>query len=238
MDFEPIRYQSTEITEGLIVTAIFLILFSIYFMYRKQNKYIMSALMYLYKPQPAKLWKDTRKQDWFLFIVMLAAVVIFGIKLITLMVVISDSMVPEFQRGDIILSQSIDTTPAVGDIITFNVKDKNLAVSHRVVSISGSSIRTKGDNYPTEDSFGTITQKDIVAKAILVNGHPIVIKQFGSLFITDYSKTGVIYKWGDRYTFLQQLSATIRTWGYMITILAVITYLAIMVGDRKKVGRK
>lgn len=234
MDFDPIMYRGTDITEGVIVSAIFIILFATYFMYRKQNKYIMAAIVYLYRPQPAKLPKDTRKQDWLLFILMLAAVVIFGIKLVTLMVVISDSMVPEFQRGDIILSQSFDKTPAVGDIISFNVKDKNVAVSHRVVSVSGSSIRTKGDNNPTMDNFGVITQKDIVAKAIQVNGHPVVLKGAGIIFITDYSKTGVIYKFGDRYTFLQQLSATIRVWGGIITAVCIIAYLVLMVGDRKK----
>lgn len=236
MDFDPIKYGRWDVTEGVIVSTIFLILFLLYFIYRKQNKYVMAALVYLYKSHPAKLPKDTKKQDWLLFILMLAAVVLFGIKLITLMVVISDSMVPEFQRGDIILAQSIDTTPAVGDIITFNMKDKNFAVSHRVVSISGSSIKTKGDNNPTVDNFGMITQKDIVAKAILVNGRPIVMKGAGIIFITDYSKTGVIYKFGDRYTFLQNLSATIRVWGFLITAICILAYLLLMVGDRTKRG--
>jgi len=228
-----INFYGEDVTEGIIVTAIFFILFALYFTYRKQNKYLMAVLVYFYKPQPTKLPKDTRKQDWLLFLLMIAAVVLFGMKLITLMVVVSDSMVPEFQRGDIILSQAIDTTPVVGDIITINVKGKNMAVSHRVISISGTSIKTKGDHNPTTDNFGIVTQKDIIAKAILVNEHPIVIKQLGTLFITDYSKTGVIYKWGDRYQFMVNLSATLKVWGATIAILAILTYLFLMVGGKK-----
>ena len=224
----------TDITEGVIISAIFVLLLALYFTYKRENKYLMKLLVYLYRPQPAKLPKDTKKQDWFLFILMLFMVVMFGIKLITLMVVISDSMVPEFQRGDIFIAQSIVTKPEVGDIITFTVKERNTNISHRVVRIEGDRIITKGDNNPQIDNYGTITQKNIIAKAILYDGHPIVLKKVGALFITDYSRTGVIYKWGDRYQFMVNLSATIKAWGFILSALAIVAYLILMAGERKK----
>jgi len=196
----------------------------------------MKLMLYFYRPKPAMLPKDTKKQDWFLFILMLVFVVMFGIKLITLMVVVSDSMVPEFQRGDIFLAQSISTKPEVGDIITFRVNKQSMNVSHRVVSISGESIKTKGDNSPSVDNFGVITQKDVMAKAVMFDGHPIVLKQMGALFITDYSKTGVIYKWGDRYTFMTQLAATLKAWGFILSFMAIVAYLILMAGEKKRGG--
>lgn len=233
MEFEPIRYMQTDITEGIIMSVIFVLLLVLYFMYKRENKYLMKLLVYFYHPQPAKLPKDTKKQDWFIFILMLFVIVMFGIKLITLMVVVSDSMIPEFQRGDIFIAQSIVTKPEVGDIITFRVKERSLNISHRVVGIEGERIITKGDHNPQTDNYGVITQKEIMAKAILYEGHPIVLKQVGALFITDYSKTGVIYKFGDRFTFLQQLSATIRAWGFILSALAIMAYIFLMVGEQK-----
>jgi signal peptidase I len=154
-----------------------------------------------------------------------------GIKLVSLMVVVSNSMIPEFQRGDIIFTQSINTTPEIGDIITFNAINVNTPISHRVIGLNNGLILTKGDNNPTPDSYRT-TQKDVIAKAIQINKHPIAIKDLGSLFITDYSKEGVIYKFGDRFTFLQQLSATVRAWGILITVVAILAYLVSMKGGK------
>lgn len=181
----------------------------------------------MYKYEPAKIEKDTRSQDWVIFIILIAVVIIMGIKLVTFIVVVSDSMRPEFQRGDMILTQSFFTAPEPGDIITFNVKSKQLAVSHRVVEIDNGRIITKGDAYSQVDRYETY-QDNVIAKAIQINGHPIVIKSLGALFITDYSKQGVIYKYGDRFTFMQNLSATLRAWGYIITIVALFAYILTM----------
>jgi len=209
-------------TIPLIVSGIFLILLFIFYLYKHENKYIMGILCSMYKHEPAKIEKDTRLNDWIVFIILLVIVIIMGIKLVTFIVVISDSMKPEFERGDMILTQSFFLTPEPGDIITFTIEDRNVAVSHRVVKVeSGGRIITQGDAYKIPDRFKTY-QKNVVAKAIQINGHPIVIKGLGALFITDYSKTGVIYKWGDRFTFMQQLSATIKAWGFLITAISLL----------------
>jgi len=107
------------------------------------------------------------------------------------------------------------------------VKNKNYAISHRVISINNGVIITKGDNNPRKDDYNT-RQENIIAKAIQFNNHPLVIKDLGALFIVDYSQQGVIFKFGDRFTFMQQLSATIKAWGLVITIFALLGYIIMM----------
>jgi signal peptidase I len=152
-----------------------------------------------------------------------------GLKLVTMMVIVSDSMRPNFERGDIIITQSLSLSSLKeGDIVTFNVLNKQYGVTHRIEKIEESGrILTKGDANPWTDEYYT-TQKDVLYKAIIIDDKPIVIKGVGALFITDYSRTGVIYKWGDRFTFLQQLSVTIKAWGYVITIIALLLFIISM----------
>jgi len=209
--------------EGIIVSGIFLFLFLILYLYKHENKYIINILSWQYKSERAKLEKDSKTEDWILLIALFVLIFIMGIKLITFTVVISDSMKPEFQRGDMVLMQAFFKEPKVGDIITFNAEDARYAITHRVVS-TGEIITTKGDNNPYKDNYKT-TQDKVLLKAVVINNHPIVIKGLGALFITDYSKQGVIYKYGDQFTFMQQLSATIRAWGYVITIIALFAYI-------------
>lgn len=227
-----LTYNGIDISEGLIVSGIVLILLAVFYLYKKRNRMIIGLLASQYKPRPAELKKDTSGRDWLLFIVTLAMVIILGMKMVSPMVIISDSMKPEFQRGDMILVQSVFLTPEVGDIITFDVKNKNYDISHRVISISNGAIITKGDNNPRKDEYDT-KQEDIKAKAILIDNRPIVIKNVGALFIVDYSRQGVIYKFGDRFTFMQQLSATIKAWGIVITIFALFGYIIMMQKDKR-----
>jgi len=223
-----IKYMQYDITEGIIMSVAFLIFILLLYLYKKENHFIMHLLVSQYRPKPSELPQDTRRQDWFLLIILFVLILVLGFKLITLMVVVSDSMKPEFERGDMILTQSINTFPEPGDIITFHVEDKLISVSHRVVRVSEKGIiRTKGDNNPYIDDFKT-TQKDVIAKAITFNEHPLVIKGFGAFFITDYKAEGVIYKWGDRFTFMQQISLTIKAWGYVITVIALLAYILII----------
>jgi len=222
-----LAYNGTDISEGLIVSGIVLLLLAVFYLYKKGNKIVIGLMASQFKPRCPGLKKDTTDRDWLLFIVLLATVVFLGLKLVTLVVVVSDSMKPEFQRGDMIITQSVLLTPEVGDIVTFNVKNKNYAISHRVISINNGVIITKGDNNPRKDDYNT-RQENIIAKAIQFNNHPLVIKDLGALFIVDYSQQGVIFKFGDRFTFMQQLSATIKAWGLVITIFALLGYIIMM----------
>lgn len=73
--------------------------------------------------------------------------------------VLSDSMVPTFEKGDLIISKMIDenTELKVGDIITFEtvIEGENAKNTHKIVKIEEEQgvtlYRTKGDNNPTED---------------------------------------------------------------------------------------
>jgi signal peptidase len=227
-----LAYNGIDVSEGLIVSGFVLILIAVFYLYKKKNRILIGLIASRYKPRRAELKKDTSRRDWLLFIVLLVMVVILGLKLVTPVVVVSDSMKPEFQRGDMIIVQSIFLIPEVGDIIMFSVQNKNVDISHRVISMSNGAIITKGDNNPRKDDYYT-TQKNIKAKAIQFNNHPLVIKDLGALFIVDYSRQGVIYKFGDRFTFMQQLSATIKAWGIVITIFALFGYIMIMQKDKR-----
>ncbi|MCX9025914.1 MAG: signal peptidase I [Candidatus Methanoperedens sp.] len=227
-----LTYQGTDISEGLIVSGFVLFLLAVFYLYKKENRIIIGLIASQYKPRRAELKKDTTGRDWLLFIVVLAMVAILGLKLVSPMVIVSDSMKPEFQRGDMIIVQSIFLTPEVGDIITFSVKTNNNDISHRVISISNSAIITKGDNNPRKDEYNTKLE-NVKAKAIQINNHPLVVRDLGALFITDYSKQGVIYKFGDRFTFMQKLSVTIKAWGVVLTIFALLGYFMMMQREKR-----
>ncbi|MCZ7382390.1 MAG: signal peptidase I [Candidatus Methanoperedens sp.] len=223
--------KGADISEGLIVSGFVLILLAVFYLYKKENRIIIGLIASQYKPRRAELKKDTTVRDWSLFLINLVIIVILSLKLITPVVVVSDSMKPGFQRGDMIIVQSIFLTPEVGDIVMFSVKDKNYNISHRIISIKNGAIITKGDNNPRKDDYNT-RQENIKAKAIQINNNALVIKNFGSLFITDYSKQGVISKWGDQFTFMQNLSAAIKTWGVVLTIFSVFGYIIMMLKEK------
>jgi len=201
---------------GLLLVSIvaICILFLLYYSLQK----------YSYKPSPIKIdWHS--HWDWVIILIICLLALITGTKLIFLMVVVSDSMSPEFNRGDMIITQSINTTPSIGDIITFKTPGIQTSVTHRVVRFDGQRIRTRGDNTNTIDRFQTY-KGDVISKAIVINGHPIVIKNLGALFITDYSKQGALSRFGDQFTFMQNLSRTISAWGFVISILGLVLLIS------------
>lgn len=79
-----------------------------------------------------------------------------------LQTVLSDSMKPHWQAGDVVLSTPRATRDlAVGDVITFTAPvDGRPSITHRIVAIeeAGDSpiVRTKGDANDAEDSWGAI----------------------------------------------------------------------------------
>lgn len=79
--------------------------------------------------------------------------------------VFSNSMVSTFYKGDMIVVQGVDDV-SVGDIIVFNVPDRNYPIIHRVYEINSDGIRTKGDNNLYVDPW-KINQEDIYGKAVI-----------------------------------------------------------------------
>ncbi|KEF52298.1 signal peptidase I [Exophiala aquamarina CBS 119918] len=86
-----------------------------------------------------------------------------------IVVVLSGSMEPAFQRGDLLFLWNRDQAAEVGEIVVYNVKGKNIPIVHRVVrsyapavaveanksgnlSTSSPKLLTKGDNNIADDT--------------------------------------------------------------------------------------
>ncbi len=219
----------------LIVTGIFALLLLVFYYYKSENSIVMRFISSWYmkhRYSRAEIQKDTRGRDTILLIGLIILILTFGLKIIFFTAVVSNSMKPEFQRGDMVLTQAISTDPQVGDIVTFKAYGEVNPITHRVVGIQDNIVRTKGDNNPLPDDYGT-TKSDIIAKAIVINGHPFVLKGMGSYFILDFSREGKLYKFGDQFEFLQRMFMTIRTWGYVITIIAFSALIVSMFGNKR-----
>ena len=219
----------------LLVSGILALLLLAFYYYKSQNSIVMHYISSWYmktRYSKAIIPKDTRGEDTILLIVLIILIMAFGFKIIFFTAVISDSMKPQFQRGDLVMSQAISKDPQIGDIITFRAAGVQNPVTHRVVGIQGNTVKTKGDNNPLADDYGT-TKKDIIAKAITIEGNPVVLKGVGSFFILDFSKEGKLSKFGDQFEFMQNMFVAIRTWGYVITIIAFSALILSMLGNKR-----
>ena len=83
----------------------------------------------------------------------------------------SDSMKPEFSKGDLVLDKEIDDISSLkeGDVITFwtMAGSQRIRNTHRIVAITDNggtlSFTTKGDNNPINDT-SEVSQGDIIGK--------------------------------------------------------------------------
>ena len=73
-------------------------------------------------------------------------------------VVLSGSMEPAFQRGDILfLDNSLSDPIRVGEIVVFKIKGRDIPIVHRVLTVhddgdlDGMRMLTKGDNNQVDD---------------------------------------------------------------------------------------
>ncbi|KAL7604022.1 uncharacterized protein LOC111907440 isoform X1 [Lactuca sativa] len=72
-------------------------------------------------------------------------------------VVLSESMEPAFQRGDILFLRMGEDPIRAGEIVVFNIDRREIPIVHRVIKVhqrndtSDIDILTKGDNNPTND---------------------------------------------------------------------------------------
>lgn len=86
----------------------------------------------------------------------------FGIEILK---VESDSMKPEFSKGDIIIIQEKEEYE-VNDIITFQLTD-NEKITHRIIEKNENTYYTKGDNNNAKDETG-IKKDNILGKVIYI----------------------------------------------------------------------
>ncbi len=153
-------------------------------------------------------------------------------------VVVSDSMVPTFAKGDLVLVQTISKTPEVGNIILFsgihlNDQEQREFIIHRVYRINkDGTIKTKGDAMPVPDPW-VVEPGRIVGKAVMLFGHPIVIKYIGS---------GLILEPGKPITnplVIQYIMGETKRMGLYIFVVVTLLYIVMELRESriKKVSR-
>ena len=147
-----------------------------------------------------------------------------------LVAVTSNSMKPTFERGDLVLMQSINKEPHVGDIVLFTQKRYLVPITHRVTFISEDGVRTKGDA-ANPDPF-VVPVENIESKAIQVAGKPIVIRDIGEYFILETERQHY-GKYGQEYSFIKNVFKTIRLYGYALCILAVLGFIYLTFKESK-----
>jgi signal peptidase len=91
-----------------------------------------------------KLWKNKRQlsfQILNLAMIVFSALMIWkGLMVVTksespVVVVLSGSMEPAFQRGDILFLTNHDDPIRTGEIVVFKIKDRDIPIVHRVMKV-------------------------------------------------------------------------------------------------------
>ncbi|KHN93752.1 microsomal signal peptidase 18 kDa subunit [Metarhizium album ARSEF 1941] len=91
-----------------------------------------------------------------------------------IVVVLSGSMEPAFQRGDLLLlwNRNIWRETAVGEVVVYNVKGKDIPIVHRVVRKFGTGdkakLLTKGDNNNADDTDLYARGQDYLAREDII----------------------------------------------------------------------
>ncbi len=145
--------------------------------------------------------------------------------------VVSNSMYPTFERGDMVLVQSLFVDPSPGDIVMFNRPDLNYPVTHRVLKVSDSRIYTGGDA-SGPDSF-PISRRDVIGEAVLIFGKPVVLKGVGKYFILEATELRDIGPFGQEYLFYKRLVETFRQYAIAIIIISISLYIYLEVKGKK-----
>ncbi|KAI0882964.1 microsomal signal peptidase 18 kDa subunit [Annulohypoxylon maeteangense] len=95
-----------------------------------------------------------------------------------IVVVLSGSMEPAFQRGDLLFlwNRNFLAETDVGEVVVYNVKDKEIPIVHRIVRKFGTGdharLLTKGDNNAADDTElyargqDYLERKDIIGSVV------------------------------------------------------------------------
>jgi len=143
--------------------------------------------------------------------------------------VLSNSMSPTFERGDIVLVQTIFREPKEGDIVMFVSEEFGYSVTHRVLKVSGDKVYTGGDaSGPDGDP---IAKDAIIGKAILIFGKPIVVKGVGNYFILDVKEMRDIGPYGQEYLFYKKLIDAMRQYALAVIIIGISAYIYVTVRE-------
>ena len=242
-DFLSRQFLSLALWHLLLLTIVYIIYYESRYGFQKTIS-IIGRFFYLFKRNNKQTeinytisrYKENSKKVYLsnaiavLAVVILIAFILY-IKIIFFTVVISDSMNPLIEKGDLVLMQKIYVKPEVGDIINFKVPDIELPVTHRIISISGNDMRTRGDSNPNEDPW-RLTNASILGKIVTVSGKPIIIKDLGEYFLIDASKDGRTY--GPEFNAISTLIKGIKFTGFVIFSICILLYLVFSFRDSRR----
>jgi signal peptidase I len=134
-----------------------------------------------------KLWKNKRQltfQVLNLAMIVFSALMIWkGLMVMTksespVVVVLSGSMEPAFQRGDILFLNNAVHDVQVGDTVVFKIKDRDIPIVHRILKVHQDDVTgeykllTKGDNNRVDDrglyapGQKWLSRDDVLGKAV------------------------------------------------------------------------
>ncbi len=177
--------------------------------------------------QPIDIQKIMMKETLILGCVLFILFLI-GTKAIFFTAVISGSMSPTFNRDDLVLMQNIEHSYKPGDIIMFIDPYTTRPYTHRISEITKRGISTAGDASGINDPW-ELGEKDILGKAIILQGKPIVIKDYGKFFIIDDKRQDFGPLFGPDYRKYVLFIQIVKIYGYVIVILSIFIYIALTV---------
>lgn len=166
------------------------------------------------------------------FSLFLIVIFVLLFKLVFFTAITANSMQPTFKQGDLVAMQKIATTPKQGDIITFERPEYLLPITHRVVAVTETGVRTQGDARGSVDPW-IVPEGEIKAKAVQVGGKPIILKDVGNYFILD-AREMRYGKFGLEYTFVKNVFSVIRVYGYALCIICIIGYVILTLREGKR----
>lgn len=174
------------------------------------------------------------------FLIVLGLIYFLGNQYIYFGAVLSGSMEPVFEKGDLVLMQTMDKEPHVGDIISSSVYGYNAPVTHRVIEINKNGIRTKGDNNQKQDDW-VLNKDKIVGKAVIVGQKPVIIRGLGGILINEAGEFSIMTKFTDEFG-IRSLFRQFRSMQPLIIFFVIIFYFFILMETRaqeeKRFGKK
>ncbi len=121
-----------------------------------------------------------------------------------LLEVVSGSMEPTINVGDLIIINTKEKDYSKNNIVTFYDKEENF-VTHRIISINDNKITTKGDNNEVED--GVVSINNIVGKYVFkINGGGKVLSTLRSPLVMI-----IIFVTGGAVCFMMSTSTAFST---------------------------
>lgn len=195
--------------------------YSEYYRKTRINNYIEKV-----SKQPVDIQKMVFKEGLIITAV-LCIMFLLAAKAVFFTAVASGSMYPTYNKDDLVLMQNIDGIYMPGDIIMFKRPDTSLPVTHRIASITEEGIRTAGDATGQMD-WWKVKKEDILGKAILINGKPVVIKEYGRFFIIenkeqDFGPFGKDYR--NYFLFIE----VVKLYGYVIAVFSLFLYILLTI---------